>query len=101
MSLPSSGNQGPLFRKPRADIYTALLFIALVALILGSVAAYLEIKDYGEAPFQGGPSVSIGAGDVEGIAMARPLVNEEMAKDQWPSARFAPSCFGFGHCFAI
>lgn len=59
MSLPNSSNEGPLFRKPRADLYTALLFIALVAMILACVVAYLEVKDYGDAPYQGGPSVYV------------------------------------------
>lgn len=57
MSLPNSSNEGPLFRKPRADLYTALLVIALLAMILACVFAYLEIKDYGTPPYQGGPSV--------------------------------------------
>jgi len=61
VSLPSSSNQGPLFRKPRADVYTALLVIALLALILGSVVLYFEAnpKEYGENPWSGAPSVSI------------------------------------------
>lgn len=57
MSLPNSSNEGPLFRKPRADLYTALLVIALLAMILACVFAYLEVKDYGTPPYQGGPSV--------------------------------------------
>jgi hypothetical protein len=59
-----------LFRKPRADVYTALLLITLLALILGSVAAYMEIKDYGEAPFQGGPTgVSVQAVETGSLAL--------------------------------
>lgn len=51
-------NGGP-YRKPQADIYTLMLLIALVAVILATVFAYLETKDYGSPPYQGGPSVSI------------------------------------------
>jgi hypothetical protein len=47
------------YRKPRADVYTLLLGIALVALILACVFAFLEISDYGDQPFSGAPSVSV------------------------------------------
>jgi len=33
------------------------LGIALLAMILACVFAYLEVKDYGTPPYQGGPSV--------------------------------------------
>lgn len=69
MSLPSSSNDGPLFRKPRADLYTALLFIALVAMILACVVAYLEVKDYGDTPYQGGPSVYVAPRDAAHISV--------------------------------
>ncbi len=46
------------YRKPRADVYTLLLGIALVALILACVFAFMEISDYGDQPFSGAPSVS-------------------------------------------
>lgn len=51
-------NGGP-YRKPQADIYTLMLLISLVAIILATVFLYLETKDYGSPPYQGGPSVSI------------------------------------------
>lgn len=57
-----------MFRKPRVDIYTALLVIALLALILGSIAAYFEVQDYGENPFTGGPSVAMPAQDAGRLA---------------------------------
>jgi hypothetical protein len=47
------------YRKPKADIYTLLLAIALVALIIACVFAYLEIKDYGDQPFSGAPSAAL------------------------------------------
>ena len=44
-------------RTPSVDIYTALLVIALVAIILATIFAYLETADYGDNKFQGAPSV--------------------------------------------
>ncbi len=85
MSLPSSSNDGPLFRKPRADLYTALLFIALVAMILACVVAYLEVKDYGDTPYQGGPSVYMMPRDAAPVVLRPvPLNHDEcrMAKHQ-------------------
>jgi hypothetical protein len=45
------------YRKPRADLYTALLAIALAALILGCMMLYMELQFY-EFKCQGAPSVS-------------------------------------------
>jgi hypothetical protein len=45
------------YRKPRPDLYTALLVIALTALILGCVMLYLELQFY-EFKYRGAPSVS-------------------------------------------
>jgi hypothetical protein len=39
------------YRKPRADVYTMLLFVAFVALVLGTVVLYLETQEYGPQPF--------------------------------------------------
>ena len=52
----SSSSRGP-FRKPRADIYTVMLALALVAIVIGCVCLYLEVADYGEQPYQLGFSV--------------------------------------------
>lgn len=46
------------YRKPRADVYTLLLGIALAALIVACIFAFLEISDYGDQPASGAPSVS-------------------------------------------
>jgi len=45
------------YRKQRPDLYTALLVIALVAIILGCVMLYLELQFF-EFKYQGAPSVS-------------------------------------------
>jgi len=44
-------------RKPQADIYTALLALALAAVIVATIFAYLETSDYGEQKFRGAPMV--------------------------------------------
>lgn len=46
MSQLSSGNQGVYVKKPKADIYTALLFVALVALIIGIIMLVKEMDRY-------------------------------------------------------
>jgi hypothetical protein len=46
-----SSIRGP-YRKPRADIYTVLLALALVAIIIGCVVLFQEVADYGEQPYQ-------------------------------------------------
>ncbi len=45
--------------KPRADLYTVLLLVALLALIVGTVFLYLEGADYGPTP-TGEPTVQTG-----------------------------------------
>jgi len=46
---------GP-YRKPRPDMYTALLAIALVAILLAILALWLEMSVY-NFEFKGGPPV--------------------------------------------
>ena len=48
---------GP-YRKPRADMYTALLVITLMALLIGILCLYLEMKGY-NFEFRGAPKVSL------------------------------------------
>jgi hypothetical protein len=48
-------------RKPRADLYTVLLVIALVAVLIGILFLYLEMGLY-EFKFQGGPSPGMVSG---------------------------------------
>ena len=59
-NLPATPDQ-PAFRKPRADLYTVLLIVALLAIILGCLCLYFEIppQEYPEKPpFKGVPAVS-------------------------------------------
>jgi hypothetical protein len=53
----STDNSEGQYRKPRANLYTALLAIALVALILGCVLLYFELEAY-EFKHKGAPSAS-------------------------------------------
>ena len=58
--LPTTEQQA--FRKPRADLYTVLLIISLVAIILGTVCLYLETdsSEYpGKPPYKNLPAVSM------------------------------------------
>lgn len=54
------------YRKPRVDIYTALLAIALAAVILATIFAYLETADYGDQKYRGAPTVM----RTEGVPLA-------------------------------
>jgi hypothetical protein len=44
------------YHKPRADLYTVLLMVALLALVVGAVFLFLEAADYGPTP-AGRPTV--------------------------------------------
>ena len=58
MSSPtSSSKHGGPYRKPRADIYTILLIIAMVALVIGILFLSLEMAQY-DWEFKGGPRVT-------------------------------------------
>lgn len=58
MSLPSSTDGLTPYRKPRPNVYTVLLGIALAALLIGILCLYLEMEAY-EWKFKGGPNVSV------------------------------------------
>ena len=60
MLLPkfASKSDGP-YRRPRVDVYTVLLIIALIALLLGIICLYGEMSVY-EFETDGGPTVSVG-----------------------------------------
>lgn len=77
MSVQDSNLNRPVrYRKPKADIYTLLLGIALVALIIACVCAYLELKAYGPSPFSGAPSVAVPVERPANLAM---IVHEDPA----------------------
>ncbi len=70
MSAQDSNLNNPVkYRKPKADVYTLLLGIALVALIIACIFAYWEIGDYGDQPFSGAPSVAMPIERPETLAM--------------------------------
>jgi len=58
VSPRSSSSQGP-HRKPRADIYTVLLILSLLAILLSILFLHLEVKDM---PPEGGESASLESG---------------------------------------
>ena len=59
MSPANSGKKpGGPHRKPRADVYTVLLVIALIALLSGILCLYFEMDMY-EWKIKGGPAVSV------------------------------------------
>lgn len=57
------------YRPPRADIYTVLLAIALVAVIVGCVFLFLEVSDYGSPPYPEGGVTVQAASVTESLAM--------------------------------
>ncbi len=63
MSTPTSPKfdeqpEAPRFRKPRADVYTVLLVISLLAIILATVVLWLVMQTY-DYKIKGGP-VAVG-----------------------------------------
>ena len=60
LAAPASAPAGP-HRKPRPDLYTVLLVIALVAVLIGILFLYLEMGLY-EFKLQGGPPVGMVSG---------------------------------------
>ena len=50
MSAQSSSSGGP-YRKPRLDVYTVMLALALVAIIIACIVLYAEVADYGKPPY--------------------------------------------------
>jgi hypothetical protein len=54
----SSNNPGGTFRKPRADLYTVLLVIALLAILVAILFLYLHMQSY-NFDIKAGPPVSI------------------------------------------
>ena len=44
------------YRKPRADVYTVLLVVALIALLLGTAALWMSMKEDYNNEIKGGPN---------------------------------------------
>ena len=61
---PTRSKPGGPFRKPRADVFTMLLLISLVALILGIICLYAEMEAY-QWEFKGGPTITSMAAPAE------------------------------------
>ncbi len=57
----SSNNPGGTFRKPRADLYTVLLVIALLAILVAILFLYLHMQSYNFELKAGPPVVMIAA----------------------------------------
>lgn len=45
-SLASTTKPGGPYRKPRADVYTVLLVLAMIALVLGILCLYFEMQRF-------------------------------------------------------
>ena len=56
-SNPNEPSGGQVYRKPRADVYTVLLVVALLALIIATSALWLVMKEY-EYTINGGPEAA-------------------------------------------
>lgn len=54
---PGKKPGGP-YRKPRADVYTVLLILALISLLAGILCLYFELEMY-QWQHKGGPTASV------------------------------------------
>jgi len=71
--LPGSSSNPTGYRKPRADLYTVLLIVALLALVIGTIFLYLETAQYeGKPPYKGTPSAWIAPQAPAGATVAPP-----------------------------
>ncbi len=59
-SLESASLPSVIVKKPILDVYTVMLIIALVALLMGCLFLYLEIREYGGIGAVRGPVAMIG-----------------------------------------
>ncbi len=57
MSPPSYSKSGISLEKPRSDIYTVMLIIALVALLIACLLLWLEGSSYGAFPWWKVPTI--------------------------------------------
>lgn len=58
MSQTSSEKYTGPYRKPRPDLYTVLLIVALLAILVGIVMLYLDRAEF-QFKYKGAPSVSM------------------------------------------
>lgn len=88
MSLPSSTDGLTPYRKPRPNVYTVLLGIALAALLIGILCLYLEMEAY-EWKFKGGPNVSVpSAARLSSVSTASAVV--PLRGGGWPGRAARP-----------
>jgi hypothetical protein len=69
VSAQGLGSRG-FYRKPRADLYTVLLAIALVGIVIACVCLYLEVAAYGPSPYVLGAVVWVGPDHPAGPTLA-------------------------------
>ncbi len=67
----SAKKSGGPYRKPRADVYTVLLVLSLIALLLAILCLWFEMDMY-EWKFMGGPVVSAVHGVSAGAVCSEP-----------------------------
>jgi hypothetical protein len=64
-ALSRNNSTGP-HRKPRADVYTVLLVIALIAVVAANVFLYLVAADY-EFKYKGAPRAQLQQFDTDAV----------------------------------
>jgi hypothetical protein len=74
-----SGKPSGPFRKPRADLYTMMLLVALLALVIGTVFLYLEVQRLESRAQAPGPSgddlLTLGLADAGVTAFQRSTIS--------------------------
>jgi hypothetical protein len=58
-------DRGEAYRKPRPDVFTMLLVIALLAILLGITVLWVHMSTVFDWKLKGGPSVTMGVGAEE------------------------------------
>ena len=43
---PDSAARGVIVEKPKANVYTVMLILSLIAILIGCLCLYLEMKEY-------------------------------------------------------
>ncbi len=76
MSSRSSSRGGP-HRKPRFDLYSWMLLLSLVALVIACVCLFLEVKEYGDKPYE--------------LSRAAPVAHDHPATVAWADDAHGPA----------